>query len=131
MALHRARDSTPAPVKNTSAKVTQENQHDCDGTECPSFTHAPAPSICLGLLVVVDLSALQLVGIIDVHGLPLSEEIDRSDSCFAVPVTGLFGAAEGQVSLRTNGRRIYVDNSCVEVASGLESAVHVARVDGS
>src|SRR5437016_3239074 len=130
MALHKARDSIPAPVNNTSAKITQENQHDCDGTDCPSYSRVRAFNY-LGLLVVVDLGALELVGIIDVHRLPLSEKIDRSDGCFAVTVTGLLGAAERQVSLRPNRRRVHVDNSCVQIAGGLEGAVHVARVDGS
>ena len=45
-------------------------------------------------------------------------------------VAGLLGTAEGQVGLRANGRRVHVDTSGVQIASGLEGAVHVARIDG-
>src|SRR2546425_536763 len=82
-------------------------------------------------LIVVDLGALELVGIIDVHGLPLSEKIDRGDGCFAVSVAGLLRAAEGQMRLCANGWRVYVNNSGVEIASGLEGLVHVSCVDRS
>src|SRR5437660_11746248 len=84
-----------------------------------------------GNLIVVDLSALELVRIIDVHGLPLGEEIDRCDGCFAVAVAGLLRATEGQMRLCANRRSVYVDSSGVQIARGLERAVHVARVDGS
>src|SRR6266581_9573796 len=97
---------------------------------CPSNLPSLHPLLRTEL-IIVDLRALELVGIIDVHRLPLGEEIDRGDSRFAVAVAGLLGAPEGQVSLRANRRRVYVDNSRVEIARGLESAVHVSRVNGS
>ena len=47
------------------------------------------------LLRVVDLGALELVGVIDVKRLPLGVEIDGRDSRFAVAVAGFLCAAEG------------------------------------
>jgi hypothetical protein len=56
--------------------------------------------LCRKYLVIVDLRALQAVGIIHVNRLPLGEKIDRGDRRFAVPVAGLFRSAEWQVRLR-------------------------------
>ena len=86
------------------------------------MTATNLPAICClrTELIVIDLRALELVGIIDVHRLPLGEEIDRGDGRFAVAVAGLLRAAEGQVGLCANRRRVYVDNSGVQIASGLE-----------
>src|SRR6266700_4616465 len=90
----------------------------------PESLASPIP--CLRTeLIVVDLGALEPVGIVDIHGLPLGEKIDRGDGGFAVAVAGLLRTAEGQVGLRANGRRVHVDNSGVEIASGLEGAGHV------
>jgi hypothetical protein len=42
---------------------------------------------------------LQLVGVIGIHRLPRGEEVDGS-IVLAVPVAGVFDAAEGQMNLR-------------------------------
>src|SRR5215469_7234769 len=80
---------------------------------------------------VVDLGALQLVGIIDVDGLPFGEEINGGDGGFAVAIAGPLGAAKRQMRFCPNGRRVDVDDSGVQVAHGLESAVHVSCVNRS
>src|SRR6266852_580097 len=82
-------------------------------------------------LIVIDLGALKLVGIVDVDGLPLGEKVDGSNGGFAVTVAGLLGAAEGQVCFSADCRSVYIDNSGIEIAGSLESAIHVSRVDGS
>jgi hypothetical protein len=45
-------------------------------------------------LVVIDLGALQFVGIVDVHRLPFGEKIDGGNGGFAMAVAGLLGAPE-------------------------------------
>src|SRR5437667_7811192 len=80
-------------------------------------------------LIIIDLGALELVGIIDVHRLPLGEEIDGSNGRFAVAVAGLLRAAEGQVCFRADRRGVYVNNPGIQIAGGLEGAIHVSRVD--
>src|SRR5260370_9184721 len=80
-------------------------------------------------LVVVDLRPLQLVRIIDVDGLPFREEIDGRDRRFAMPVASLLGAAEGQMRLGPNRRRVHVNDSGVKVARGLKSLIHIARIN--
>src|SRR5215472_13927400 len=80
---------------------------------------------------VVDLGALQLVGIIDVDGLPFGEEINGGDSGFAVAIAGLLCAAKRQMGFCANRRRVDVDDPGVQVANGLEGAVHVSCVNRS
>src|SRR5216683_2519543 len=96
---------------------------------CPSNPPWSTGSIT-SELIVIDLSALELVRIVDVDGLPFGEEIDGGNGGFAVTVAGLLGAAEGQVCFSADCRSVYIDNSGIEIASGLEGAIHVARVDG-
>src|SRR5258708_1235219 len=83
-----------------------------------------------GLFGVVDLGALELVGVVDVEGFPLGEEVDRGDGCFAVAVAGFLCAAEGQMGFGTDGGRVDVDDAGVEIADGLERTIHVMGVDG-
>src|SRR6266851_9476251 len=97
---------------------------------CPSNPPWSTGSIT-SELIVIDLSALELVRIVDVDGLPFGEEIDGGNGGFAVAVAGLLRAAEGQVCFRANRRGVDVDNPRVQIAGGLEGAIHVARVDGS
>src|SRR2546429_6292964 len=54
---------------------------------------------------VVDLGALELVGIIDVDGLPFGEEINGGDGGFAVAIAGLLSAAKGQMRFRPKDRK--------------------------
>jgi len=78
---------------------------------------------------VVDLGALELVGVVDVEGFPFGVEIDGGDCGFAVAVAGFLSAAEGQVSFGADGWRVDVDDAGEQVANGVKGAVHVARVD--
>src|SRR6267154_823620 len=81
------------------------------------------------LFRVVDLGALEFVGIVDVQGLPFGVEIDRGDCGFAVAVAGFLRAAEGQVGFGADGWRVGVDDAGEQVANGVKGAIHVARVD--
>src|SRR5882757_2871383 len=81
------------------------------------------------LFRVVDLGALEFVGVIDVEGFPFGVEIDRSDGGFAVAVAGFLRAAEGQVGFGADGWRVDVDDAGEQVANGVKGAIHVARVD--
>src|SRR6266566_2111569 len=65
---------------------------------------------------VVDLGALELVGIIDVDGLPFGEEINGGDGGFAVAIAGLLSAAKGQMRFRPNRGGVDVDDSGVHIA---------------
>src|ERR1017187_82936 len=77
----------------------------------------------------VDLGFLQLVRVVDVHGLPLGVEIYRANAAFAVAVAGGFGAAEGQVHFGSDCRRVDVGDAGVEVANGGEGLVHIFGVE--
>src|SRR5260370_8132298 len=78
-------------------------------------------------LIVVDLGALELVGIVDVDGLPLGEKVDGGNGGFAVTVAGLLRAAEGQVGFRAGRRSVDVYNSLLKIPGCLESALPVPR----
>src|SRR5260370_3950139 len=99
-------------------------------SSCPTTPPWSTDSIT-SQLIVIDLCALELVGIVDVNRLPFREEIDGGNGGFAVAVASLLRASEGQVGLGADRRRVHVDNSGVEIAGGLEGAIHVSRVDGS
>src|SRR5712664_51356 len=58
-------------------------------------------------LRVVDLGALELIGVVDVQRLPLGVEVDGGDGGFAVAVAGFLGAAERQDSIGADGRCIH------------------------
>ena len=45
-------------------------------------------------------------------------------------VAGLFGAAEGQVNFRADGRSVHVGDAGVEIARGHEGFINIARIDG-
>src|SRR3954447_20152183 len=81
------------------------------------------------LLGAVDLSLLQAVGVIHVHRLPLAVEVDGADAAFAVSIARGLDAAEGQVNFCPDGRSVDVGDAGVQVAHGLEGAIHVASVD--
>src|SRR5437660_12048014 len=72
----------------------------------------------------VDLGALELVGIIDVDGLPVGEGFNGGDGGFAVAITGLLSAAKGQMRFRRKRGGGAVDGSGVESACGRTSAAH-------
>src|SRR5260370_40147210 len=95
---------------------------------CPSNPPWSTDSIT-SQLIVIDLCALELVGIVDVNRLPFREEIDGSNGGFAVAVAGLLRAPEGQVGLGADRRRVHVDNSGVEITGSLKGTIHVSRVD--
>src|SRR5258708_38301374 len=97
---------------------------------CPSTPPWSTSSI-ISELIVIYLRALEVVGIVDIDGLPFGEEIDGSNGGFAMAVAGLLCAAERQVCFSADCRSVYIDNSGIEIARGLEGAIHVSRVDGS
>src|SRR5712672_1433787 len=119
MVLQNVRNSAPWPVKKARAHITHNNQDESYASKLVSFDpaarlHSHRP------LIVVDLGALEFVGIVDVDCFPFGEKIDGGNGGFAVAVAGLLGTAKGQVRLGADGRGIDVDNSRVEVARGLE-----------
>src|SRR5688500_11856764 len=79
--------------------------------------------------VVVDLCALEGAGEVDVADLGLGVELVDLPAALAVPVAGLLHAAEGQVRLGADGRRVDVRDAVVELGERPEGDVHVARVD--
>src|SRR5215471_21356147 len=115
----RARD-VPCPV----AAIRQHTTSEHDSTLVP-FNLPDA------YLSVVDLRALELVGIVDVNRLPLGKEIDGGDGGFAMPVAGLLGPAKRQMRFGTDRRCVNVDDSGVKIAGSLEGSVYVARVNRS
>src|SRR5690242_11045499 len=73
---------------------------------------------------VVNLRPLQLVRIVDIERLPLGIEINGRNRRLAVTVAGLLCAAERQVRLRSDGRRIHIDDAGVDIAHRRERLVH-------
>src|SRR5882762_4992182 len=87
------------------------------------------PSKWEDLFRVVDLGALEFVGVVDVEGLPFGVEIDGGDGGFAVAVAGFLGATEGQVGFGADGWGVDIDDASEQVANGVKCAIDVARVD--
>ena len=84
---------------------------------------------CLeALFRVVDLGALEFVGVVDVDRFPGGEEVDGAVA-FAVAVAGVLDAAEGQVDFCADGGRVDVGDAGFEVADGGEGAVEVLGVE--
>ncbi len=79
--------------------------------------------------VVIDLGALEFVGIVDVHGFPFGEEIDGSDGGFAMTVAGLLRAAKRQMRFGADGRSIHINDARIEILDRGKRAVDVARID--
>src|SRR4029078_5682465 len=82
---------------------------------CP--TH-PACLTCLTLsdLLRVDLGALQAAAEIHIHRLPLGEDVARCGPSLAVPVARRLRAAEREMPLRTDRRRVDVEDPGVHIA---------------
>ncbi len=59
----------------------------------------------------VDLGALQAAAVVDVDRLPLGELVEHVAAGLAVAVAGVLGAAEGQLDLGADGRRVDVDDA--------------------
>src|ERR1035437_8240434 len=104
---------------------------------CPRQEHRPwfqitfgdsSPSIFL-LSLRINLRTLQRVAVVHVDGFPLRIEIESGCGGFAMAVSGLFGSSEGQVSLRSDGWGIHVENAGFHLAHCREGIVHVAGVD--
>src|SRR5690242_1580558 len=66
------------------------------------------------LLRPVDLCSLQPVRVIDINRLPLSVEIDCSNSALAVAITCGLDSTKGQMHLGANGRRVDVSDAGVQ-----------------
>src|ERR1700740_1349276 len=81
--------------------------------------------------IVVGLGALEFVGIVDVDGLPLGEEIDGGDGGFAVAIAGLLGATEGELCFRADCGSVDIDDAGEKIAHGGERGVPVAGVNES
>src|SRR5438105_1880880 len=77
----------------------------------------------------VDLGLLEPARIVDVDRLPLSEDVKRGLTGFAVAVARLLRPAEWEMDLGADRPGIHVRDAGVQVAHRAESAVHVARED--
>src|SRR5215469_453233 len=78
---------------------------------------------------VVDLGALEAVGVVHVDRFPFGVKIDGGEAGFAMAVAGLLGASERKVRFGADSWRVDVDDARVDVALGAERVVDVARVD--
>src|SRR5215471_138500 len=87
--------------------------------------HAMSP-----LFPCINLGPLQPVRVVNVNRFPLGVEINCANSAFAMPVSRGLDAAEGEMHLCSDGRRIYIRDAGIDVAHGTKRPVHVARVDG-
>src|SRR6185295_15343011 len=65
--------------------------------------------------LVVDLSALEAPGEVDVDRLPLRVRVEGDVPGLAVAVAGLLPAAEREVDLGAGHARVDVDDACLEV----------------
>src|SRR5690242_14249724 len=63
------------------------------------------------LLSRVDLRPLQATAVIDVDRLPLRELVERHRAGFPVTIAGVLHAAEGQLDLGADGRRVDIDDA--------------------
>src|SRR5690348_16378508 len=77
----------------------------------------------------VDLRALQPPGEVDVDDLRLRVEIVHFPAALAMPVASLLHAAEREVRLGADGRRVDVSDARVELTHRPERGVHVPRVE--
>src|SRR4029079_9201819 len=80
-------------------------------------------------LLHIYLSALKLAAEVDVYRLPFREHVERGGAGLAVAVAGVLGAAEWQMDLGANRRRVDVEDPGVEIAHGRKGAVDVLRID--
>src|SRR3954468_10339599 len=80
-------------------------------------------------LLYVDLRSLQLPAEVDVDRLPFREHIERGGAGLAVAVAGVLGAAEWQMHLSANRRRVDVEDPGVEIAHRRKCAVDILCVD--
>src|SRR5271163_141392 len=81
--------------------------------------------------LIIDLRALQTVGVIHVHRLPFGVEIQRGESRFAMAVARVLGAAKREVGFGADGGRVDVDDARFQITLGAERLIDVARVDRS
>src|SRR3982751_6060158 len=79
----------------------------------------------------VDLRALQAAAEVDVHRLPFGKDVERRGPGLAVAVAGCLRAAEWEMHLRTDRRRVDVENAGVHIAHGCERAIDILSVDRS
>src|SRR5512134_97769 len=92
----------------------------------PPRSLLPAPR---SLPVVVDLRPLQRAAVVGVADLGLRVELVHLPPALAVAVAGLLDAAEGEVRLRADGRRVDVGDPVVQVLERPEGQVDVPGVD--
>src|SRR6516225_8527296 len=83
------------------------------------------------MLVVVDLGALQFVGVVNVDGFPFREKVEGRDRRFTVAIAGLLGATKREMRFCADGGGIDIDDAGVEITEGGEGGVDIAGVDGS
>src|SRR5207245_4793878 len=79
--------------------------------------------------VRVDLRLLELARKVHVDGLPLREDVEAGDPRLAVAVARILDAAEGQVHLGADRRRVDVEDAGLELVHGPERRVDVLGVD--
>src|ERR1700730_17043149 len=76
----------------------------------------------------VDLRALKASAVVDVHGFPLAELVEHVTTGFAVSVPGVPSSAERELNLRTDGRRVDVDDSRVQLVDRVKGRAKVVGV---
>ena len=79
----------------------------------------------------VDLRPLQRARVVHVAHLGLGVELVHLPAALAVAVAGLLHAAERQMGLGADGRRVDVGDAVVELLHRAEGEVHVARCRSS
>src|SRR5689334_10270428 len=82
-----------------------------------------------GLRIYLCADQLLRIRIVDIEGLPFGTVVHGCPARFAMPVAGVFDAAEGQLDLRAAGRKVDIDDACLQLLHGAERPVDIAGVE--
>src|SRR5215468_4862744 len=80
---------------------------------------------------VVDLRLLQLSGVIDVNRFPFAKYVVHGGAGLTVAIASIFHAAERKMDFSANGGAIDISDSSFDIPHGVESALDIARVNGT
>src|SRR3954447_11805237 len=123
----------PAPAAKSAERTTSKAAGGTNTTSfrfnSPTLERACDHSLRRGVLLIVDLRALQLAAVVDVDRLPLREHVERGLPRFAMAVAGLLHPAERQVHLGARRSGVDVGDPGLQVPHRLERLVDVARED--